>query len=75
LLRPFSGFARDNWVRSTPGDQVWGVAVDAFISGAYGYDIPVIVKRDWNDFQTTVNQYGGRAYLVDLDYVKFRPAP
>jgi hypothetical protein len=73
VAQAISGFLRDNWVRSQPGDQVWGVAVDAFISGAYGYQIPVVVKRDWNDFQTTVNQYGGRAYLVDLDYVKFRP--
>lgn len=73
VAQAISGFLRDNWVRSTPGDQVWGVAVDAFISGAYGYQIPVIVKRDWNDFQTTVNQQGGRAYIIDLDYVKYRP--
>lgn len=64
-----SGYSRDNWVRSTPSDRVWGVKIDAFISGAYGYEVPVVVKKDWNDFQT----YGGYAFVIDLDYVKFRP--
>ena len=73
LAREISSFARDNWVRATPSDQVWGVYVDAFISGAYGFQIPVIVKRDWNDFTTASKQYGGVGFLIDLDYVKLRP--
>jgi len=60
-------------VRATPDNQLWGVQVDAFISGAYGFQIPVIVKRDWNDFTTASKQYGGFAFLIDLDYVKLRP--
>jgi hypothetical protein len=73
VAREISSFARDNWVRATPSDQVWGVQVDAFISGAYGYNVPVIVKKDWNDFTTATKQYGGNAFLIDLDYVKLRP--
>lgn len=73
LAAEISSFARDNWVRATPEDQVWGVYVDAFISGAYGFQIPVIVKRDWNDFTTASKQYGGVGFLIDLDYVKLRP--
>lgn len=73
VAQEMSGFLRDNWVRATPGDQVWGVAVDAFISGAYGFQVPVIVKRDWNDFATSSSQYGSRAFIVDMDYIKLRP--
>lgn len=73
IAQQISSFARDNWVRATPDNQLWGVNVDAFISGAYGFQIPVIVKRDWNDFTTASKQYGGFGFLVDLDYVKLRP--
>lgn len=68
-----SGFLRDNWVRVDAKARLWGSKVDALISGSYGFQIPVIVKRDWNDFSTTNTQYGGWAFLVDLDYVKLRP--
>lgn len=73
LAKQISSFARDNWVRATANDSVWGVQVDAFISGAYGYGVPVIVKRDWNDFTTASKQYGGFGFIIDLDYVKLRP--
>jgi hypothetical protein len=54
-------------------DVIFGAKVDAWISGAYGFKIPVIVKRDWNDFPVTNNQYGSMAFVVDMDYVKMRP--
>src|SRR5262252_5111841 len=59
------------WVPSDT--SIHGVKVDAFISGVYGWKIPVIVKRDWNDFSTTNKQYGGWGFLVDHDYVSWRP--
>jgi len=68
-----SGFLRDNWVRVDAKTRLWGAKVDALISGAYGFQIPVIVKRDWNDFSTANTQYGGWMFLIDMDYVKFRP--
>jgi hypothetical protein len=53
---------------------VHGVQVDAFISGAYGYRIPVVVKKEWNanDFPVT-GGYGGYAFLIDMQYVLRRP--
>jgi Family of unknown function (DUF5309) len=59
--------------KSSDGTLEFGVRVDAYIAGGYGTGIPVIVKRDWNDFPTTNAQYGGWAFLVDMDYVKLRP--
>src|SRR5262245_6916992 len=54
-------------------DNVHGVKVDAFISGAYGYRIPVIVKKEWGEFPITNKGYGGYAFLVDHSYVQKRP--
>lgn len=68
-----SDYARDNWVRSTPGQGLWGISVDGFISGVYGDRVPVVVKRDWNEFQNTSSQYGSWAFLVDMEAVKLRP--
>jgi len=68
------------WNRSGMGSQwqptpenVHGVHVDAFISGAYGYRIPVVVKKEWSEFPVANKGYGGYAFLVDMDYVERRP--
>ena len=68
------------WNRSGMGsqwqptpDNVHGVHVDAFISGAYGYRIPVVVKKEWSEFPVANKGYGGYAFLVDMDYVERRP--
>ena len=69
------------WNRSGMGSQfqapengkVHGVKVDAFISGAYGYRIPVVVKKEWAEFPVAGKGYGGYAFLVDHDYVERRP--
>lgn len=75
-----SGFARDNWVQAAPGEfggqstADWGIRVDGFVSGAFGFKVPVIVKREWNDFPSTPSgEYGGIAFGVDLDYCVLRP--
>lgn len=72
LAVEMSGFLRDNWVRVDANTRLWGSKVDALISGAYGFQIPVVVKRDWNDFSTASTQYGGWGFLIDMDYVKYR---
>jgi len=41
-----------------------------FLSGAYGYQVPCMVKRDWNDFSTASNQYGGWGFYVNMDNVQ-----
>lgn len=62
-----SGFLRDAWQPDEVGARLWGAKVDGFISGAYGYKVPVVVKRDWNDFSTASGQYGGWGFLVNMD--------
>lgn len=70
VARALSGFLRDAWQPTTTGsDRVFGAHVDAWISGAYGWRIPVIVKREWNEFSTASTQWGGYAFLIDLDAV------
>jgi len=68
------------WNRSGMGSQwqptpenVHGVHVDAFISGAYGYRVPVVVKKEWSEFPTANKGYGTYAFLVDMEYVQQRP--
>lgn len=68
-----SAFLRDAWQPITTDMRLFGAKVDAWISGAYGYRLPVVVKRDWNDFSTASKQYGGFAFILDMDYVKLRP--
>jgi hypothetical protein len=67
VAQALSGFLRDAWQPASVDDRVFGAKVDAFVSGAYGFRIPVVVKRDWNDFSTASTQYGGWAFYIDLD--------
>lgn len=74
VAKAMSGFLRDNWVRATPDESRWGVHVDAWVSGAYGTNIPVFIKRYWNNFSTSAaNGPGGAAFLIDMDYVRYAP--
>lgn len=54
-------------------DNVHGVKVDAFISGAYGYKLPVVVKKEWAEFPYASKGYGSYAFLCDMDYIERRP--
>jgi hypothetical protein len=65
-----SGFLRDAWQPTSTDTRLWGAKVDGFISGAYGFKVPVVVKRDWNDFSTSSGQYGGWAFNVNMDGVE-----
>jgi Family of unknown function (DUF5309) len=55
------------------GGKVHGVKIDAFISGAYGYRVPVVVKKEWSEFPTANKGYGSWAFLVDMSNVERRP--
>jgi hypothetical protein len=68
-----SGYARDNWVRSKQPDTTWGNVIDAYVSGAFGFEVPVVVKREWHEFATTSSQYGSIAFGVDMAHVQARP--
>ena len=65
-----SEFLQDNWVRARPDDRLFGAKVNAVISGAFGDEVPVIIKRQWGSYGTgTAGQYGSMAFAVDLDSV------
>lgn len=53
-------------------ERVVGLKVDAFMSGVFGYEIPIVVKKDWYDFPTTLDQYGGWLFIVDHDSIDWR---
>lgn len=71
--RALSHLLANNWVRARPDDHVYGAKVSAFINGAYGESVPVIVKRDWGVFGTADKQLGGAVFVLDLDNLKRRP--
>lgn len=65
-----SEFLQDNWVRARPDDKLFGAKVNAVISGAFGDEVPVIIKRQWGAYGTgSSGQYGSMAFMVDLDSV------
>lgn len=66
-----SGFLRDAWNPTTNGERLWGAKIDGFLSGAYGFQVPVVVKRDWNDFSTASGQYGGWGFYVNMDNIEY----
>ena len=70
VAQAISGFLRDAWQPNDVGARLWGAFVDGFISGAYGYRVPVVVKKDWNDFSTTNGQYGGWGFYVNMSGVE-----
>jgi len=70
VSQAISGFLRDAWQPTTVDTRLWGAKVDGFISGAYGFKVPVVVKRDWNDFSTASGQYGGWAFYVNMDNIE-----
>lgn len=57
-----------------PDSEVFGARVTSYLSGVWGDRVPIVVKRDWNDF-TAGAQYGfnGLAFSVDMDDVWLRP--
>lgn len=73
VARAISGYLKSAFAPITTGERLFGAKVDAYISGAYGWNVPIVVKRAWNDFATTSTQYGGWAFLIDMDYVQLRP--
>lgn len=71
FAQALSGFLRDAWQPVTVDTKLWGAKVDGFTSGAYGSRVPVIVKRDWNDFSSASTQYGGWGFYVEMDSVEY----
>jgi hypothetical protein len=72
----FSQFAATNYRTNVTGEQAYGIKINAFISGAYGDNVPIVVKRDWNDFNVPVSGtaagYGGWFFLIDMARVTLK---
>lgn len=73
VAQVISNFLQDNWVKTGRDERLWGVKVNGVISGVYGTEIPVIVKRQWGNYATASTQFGGYGFLVDLDNVQYAP--
>jgi hypothetical protein len=54
-------------------EKVHGVKVDGFMSGVFGYQIPVIVKKEWANYPSGANGYNGMMFVVDMSNVERRP--
>jgi hypothetical protein len=57
-----------------PSDEsVHGVKVDGFISGVYGYQLPVVVKKEWANYPSGANGYNGNLFVLDMTNIERRP--
>jgi hypothetical protein len=54
-------------------ENVHGVKVDGFISGVFGYEIPVVVKKEWANYPSGANGYNGLLFVIDMTNVERRP--
>jgi hypothetical protein len=61
------------WQSPKNDDVLLGAKVSAFLDGAYGERLPVIVKREWGAYGTTGYGLGGALFVIDLGNVKRRP--
>lgn len=68
-----SNLFANNWVRARPEDRVYGAKVSAFVNGAYGESVPVVVKREWGARQSASNGHGSWMFIIDTEYVRKRP--
>jgi hypothetical protein len=53
--------------------NVHGGKVDGFISGVFGYEIPIVVKKEWSNYPSGDNGYNGCMFIVDMSNVERRP--
>lgn len=67
-----SSFAQGKLALPSVDTNKYGVSLGQYQS-ASGAVIQIMIKRDWLDFQTGSNQYGGIGVVVDMDDVKMRP--
>ena len=67
-----SSFAQGKLALASVDTNKYGVSLGQYQS-ASGAVIQIMIKRDWLDFQTGSNQYGGIGVVVDMDDVTMRP--
>ena len=47
--------------------------MDGFISGVFGYEIPVVVKKEWANYPSGDAGYNGNLFVVDMSNVESAP--
>lgn len=67
-----SSFAQGRLALPSVDTNKYGVSLGQYQS-ASGAVIQIMIKRDWLDFQSANNQYGGIGVVVDMEDVKMRP--
>ena len=67
-----SSFAQGKLALPSVDTNKYGVSLGQYQS-ASGAVIQIMIKRDWLDFQSANNQYGGIGVVVDMEDVKMRP--
>ena len=67
-----SSFPQGKLAPPSPSIDTYGVSLSKYQS-ASGAMVDIAIKRDWYDFQTTGNQYGGIGVVVDMDDITMRP--
>lgn len=71
--RAMSHLFLSNWQSAENNDVLYGAKVSAWLNGAYGERLPVIVKREWGGMGATGYGLGGAIFVLDLGNVKRRP--
>lgn len=71
--RGLSHLFDSRWQSAQNDDVLLGAKVSAFLDGAYGERLPVIVKREWGAYGSTGYGLGGAIFVLDLGNVKRRP--
>ena len=71
--RGLSHLFDSRWQSAQNDDVLLGAKVSAFLDGAYGERLPVIVKREWGAYGSTGYGLGGAIFVIDLSNVKRRP--
>jgi hypothetical protein len=71
--RGLSHLFESNWQSANNDDVLYGAKVSAWLNGAYGERLPVIVKREWGAMGATGYGLGGAIFVIDLGSVKRRP--
>jgi hypothetical protein len=71
--RALSHLFLSNWQQADNDDVLYGAKVSAWLNGAYGERLPVIVKREWGSHGSSGYGLGGAIFVIDLSNVKRRP--
>jgi len=67
-----SSFPQGKLAPPSPSIDTYGVSLSKYQS-ASGAMVDIAIKRDWYDFQTTGNQYGGIGVVLDMSDITMRP--